>query len=286
LDAFTAQCNRLHWLVIEVFMYKLIALDMDGTLLRDDGSISVRTQQAIAAAKAKGVKVVLASGRPIAGMEKFLRQLALTSHEDYVLSYNGSLVQNVGSGDVLASRLLTGADARFLFTISQQLGVNIHAFSRQQGLIAPCNSRYTELERSHNDLVLTELDFAALPEDEAILKVMMVDEPEILSHAVAHLPAEVYQRYTVVQSTPYFLEFLHPESNKGSGVAALAAHLAISPEAIICVGDAGNDAHMLRYAGLGVAMGNATAEIKAMANFITHSNEEDGVAHVIERFIL
>ena len=270
----------------EDVMYKLIALDMDGTLLRDDGSISARTQQAIAAAKAKGIKVVLASGRPIAGMEKFLQQLALTSHEDYVLSYNGSLVQNVGSGAVLASRLLNGQDVRDLFAMSQQLGVNIHAFSRQQGLIAPRNSRYTELERSHNDLLLTELDFAQLPEDEAILKVMMVDEPEILAQAVAALPAEVYQRFTVVQSTPYFLEFLHPDSNKGTGVAALAAHLAISPEAIICVGDAGNDAHMLSYAGLGVAMGNATDEIKAMADFVTHSNQEDGVAHVIERFML
>ena len=205
-------------------MYKLIALDMDGTLLRNDGSISERTQQAIAAAKALGVKVVLASGRPIAGMEKFLQQLTLTGHEDYVLSYNGSLVQNVGSGEVLASRLLTGLDARYLATISQQLGVNIHAFSEPQGLIAPRNSRYTELERSHNDLVLTELDFASLPDDEPILKVMMVDEPEILAQAVSRLPPEVYQRYTVVQSTPYFLEFLHPQSNKGSGVAALAEH--------------------------------------------------------------
>ena len=267
-------------------MYRLIALDMDGTLLRDDGSISERTQQAIAAAKAVGVKVVLASGRPIAGMEKFLQQLALTGHEDYVLSYNGSLVQNVGSGEVLASRLLSGSDARYLATISQQLGVNIHAFSEPQGLIAPRNSRYTELERSHNDLLLTELDFASLPDDEPILKVMMVDEPEILAQAVSRLPPEVYQRYTVVQSTPYFLEFLHPQSNKGSGVAALAEHLALPAESIICVGDAGNDAHMLSFAGLGVAMGNATDEIKAMADFVTLSNEEDGVAHVIERFIL
>ena len=267
-------------------MYKLIALDMDGTLLRNDGSISERTQQAIAAAKALGVKVVLASGRPITGMEKFLQQLTLTGHEDYVLSYNGSLVQNVGSGEVLASRLLTGLDARYLATISQQLGVNIHAFSEPQGLIAPRNSRYTELERSHNDLSLTELDFASLADEEPILKVMMVDEPEILAQAVSRLPPEVYQRYTVVQSTPYFLEFLHPQSNKGSGVAALAEHLALPAESIICVGDAGNDAHMLSYAGLGVAMGNATEEIKAMADFVTLSNEEDGVAHVIERFIL
>lgn len=267
-------------------MYKLIALDMDGTLLQPDGSISERTKQAVVAARDKGVKVVLASGRPLVGMEKFLHQLGLTGQDDYVLSYNGSLVQNVGTGEVLASRLLTGRDARQLYDLSQQLGVNIHAFSQQHGLIAPRNSRYTEVERSHNDLVLTELDFRDLPDDEAILKVMMVDEPEILAPAMVALPGWVKAQYTVVLSTPYFLEFLHPDSNKGTGVAALSAHLGISPESVICVGDAGNDAHMLEFAGLAVAMGNATDEIKAQADYVTQRNDQDGVAHVIEQFVL
>ena len=255
-------------------MYKLLALDMDGTLLREDGSISARTREAIAAAKAQGVKVVLASGRPLAGLMPYLQTLALTGDQDYVLSYNGSLVQNVGSGEVLSSLLLRGEHASELAELAASLGVNIHAFSHRQGLITPCNSPYTEL------------DFATLPPEEPILKVMLVDEPERLAAAIPRLPAGLYQHYTVVQSTPFFLEFLHPQSNKGSGVAALAAHLDISRQEIICVGDAGNDLHMIDYAGLGVAMGNATAEIKASADFITHSNEEDGVAHVIERFIL
>ncbi len=267
-------------------MYKLIALDMDGTLLREDKTVSPRTQAAIQAARAQGIHVVLASGRPIAGMTPFLQALSLTSHEDYVLSYNGSLVQNVGSGEVLASCLLTGRDARELYQVSKALGVNIHAFSQTRGLIAPQNSRYTEVERSHNDLVLTLVDFDTLPDDEPILKVMMVDEPELLGPAMAQLPAELDERYTVVLSTPYFLEFLHPQGNKGRGVEALARHLQIPAEAVICVGDAGNDAHMIEYAGLGVAMGNATPEIKAMADYVTTSNDEDGVAHVIEKFML
>ncbi|MFC3911921.1 sugar-phosphatase [Pseudaeromonas sharmana] len=267
-------------------MYKLIALDMDGTLLREDGSISARTQRAIAEAKAKGVRVVLASGRPLSGMARFLDQLALTSHQDYVLSYNGALIQNVGSGDVLSRNVLTGKDVRELYRLSQQLGVNIHAFSHTRGLIAPRTSRYTEVERSHNDLTLTLVDFAAIPEDEAILKVMMVDEPALLAEAMAQLPETVYQHYTVLLSTPYFLEFLHPHSNKGNGVAQLAAHLSIEPQAVICVGDAGNDAHMIDFAGLGVAMGNATDALKQQADYITLSNEDDGVAHVIEKFIL
>ena len=194
-------------------MYKLIALDMDGTLLDEEGQISTRNRQAIAAARAQGVKVVLASGRPVAGLMPYLQSLGITGSDEYVLSYNGSLVQSVGSGQVLASRLLTGADASTLAQTASELGVNVHAFSHRQGLITPRNSRYTELERSLNGVSLTELDFATLPVEEPILKVMMVDEPPRLAEAIARLPAELHQRYTVVQSTPFFLEFLHPESN-------------------------------------------------------------------------
>ena len=89
-------------------MYKLIALDMDGTLLREDGTISERTRKAIGAARDKGVRVVLASGRPLEGLERYLEELELTSHDDYVLSYNGSLVQNVGSRQVIRSHILNG----------------------------------------------------------------------------------------------------------------------------------------------------------------------------------
>lgn len=267
-------------------MYKLIALDMDGTLLREDGTISSRTHEAIAGAKAKGVHVVLASGRPVEGMQRYLEALDLTGHEDYVLSYNGALVKNVGRQQVLDSQWLTGRDARELFALSRELEVNIHAFSQRQGLITPRTSTYTELERWLNELSLTELDFQALDDDEPIIKIMLVDEPERLSPAFERLPDELHARFTVVRSAPYFLEFLHPASNKGSGVATLAAHLGLTAEEVICVGDAGNDRHMLEFAGLGVAMGNASAEIKALADYVTLSNQEDGVAHVIERFIL
>ena len=90
----------------------------------------------------------------------------------------------------------------------------------------------------------------------------------------------------MVRSAPYFLEFMNKRSNKGTGVAALAEHLGLDASQVIAVGDAGNDHHMIAYAGLGVAMGNATDEIKALAQHTTGRNDEDGVAQVIERFIL
>ncbi|MGF1761658.1 sugar-phosphatase [Photobacterium sagamiensis] len=267
-------------------MYKLVALDMDGTLLNSQGSISARTKQAIAKARAMGVNVVLASGRPLEGMTKSLHELDLTSNDDYVLCYNGSLVQRVESQTVIRSQLLKGTDAKNIGSLSHDFGVHVHAFSRRQGLITPENNHYTNHEAKINGLEITEVDFAELDNGEEILKVMMIDEPERLSAAISRLPASLYEQYTIVQSAPFFLEFMNKNSNKGMGVSALAEHLNIDASDVICMGDAGNDHHMLEYAGLSVAMGNATEETKALANYITDTNDNDGVAKVIEKFIL
>lgn len=267
-------------------MYKLVALDMDGTLLDPAGEISAANRAAIAAARDRGVTVVLASGRPLAGMRWALDELQMTGLQDYVLSFNGALIQQVGNGAVLHAQGLSAQDARDLQALARELGVHCHAFTERLGLVTPESSRYTRLEQQHNGIDLLEMDFAGLDDDDTVIKVMMVDEPEPLAAAIAALPQWVYERFTVVQSTPYFLEFLHPSCNKGEGVALLARHLGLAPEQVICVGDGGNDAHMLEFAGLGVAMGNAVDELKAMADFVTHSHDEDGVAHVLERFIL
>ena len=108
-------------------------------------------------------------------------------------------------------------------------------------------------------------------------KFMMIDHPEILDECIKKIPKKFYEKYTIVRSMPFFLEFLNPNANKGVG---------IKQDEVICVGDAGNDKHMIEYAGLGVAMGNATDDIKEIANYITRTNDEDGVAHVINKFIL
>ncbi|RWX54579.1 sugar-phosphatase [Photobacterium chitinilyticum] len=267
-------------------MYKLVALDMDGTLLNSQKEISVRTKQAINDAREQGAHVVLASGRPLEGMADYLAQLGMTSNDDYVLSYNASLVQRVGNKEVIRKQIMKGSDAKNIASLSHDLGVFVHAFSPTRGLITPQNNTFTQHESTINGVEVTEIDFSELDNDEEIIKVMMVADSEILSAAIAQLPESLYEQYTIVQSAPFFLELLNPKSNKGAGVAMLAEHLNINPSEVICMGDAGNDHHMIEYAGLGVAMGNATEDTKALANHITDTNDNDGVAKVIEEFIL
>ncbi|PSW20731.1 Cof-type HAD-IIB family hydrolase [Photobacterium sanctipauli] len=267
-------------------MYKLVALDMDGTLLNSQKAISPRTKQAIQAAREQGVHVVLASGRPLEGMEKYLTELGMTSDNDFVLSYNASLIQRVASKTVIRKQIMKGSDAKNIASLANDFVTFVHAFSPERGLITPEDNTYTQHESTINGVETTVVDFVELGNDEEIIKTMMVAEPSILSAAIEQLPAALYEQYTVVQSAPFFLEFMNKHSNKGTGVAMLAEHLGISADEVICMGDAGNDHHMIKYAGLGVAMGNATEDTKALANHITDSNDEDGVAKVIEQFIL
>lgn len=208
------------------------------------------------------------------------------SENDYVLSYNGALIQKTKSKEAVAKIALRGSDLHYLKKLSSELEVNIHAFSEKVGLITPKNSKYTEVEAEINNIEIHEMNIDNIPDDEVIIKVMMIDEPEILGPAMEKLPKEVYEKYTVVRSTPFFLEFLNKEVNKGVGVEMLAKHLGIKREEVMTLGDAGNDIHMIEYAGLGVAMGNAFEEVKEVADYITDTNENDGVAKAIEKFIL
>ncbi|MGR5175151.1 Cof-type HAD-IIB family hydrolase [Vibrio parahaemolyticus] len=267
-------------------MYKLIAIDMDGTLLTSDKKITTRTKQAIHAAKQQGVTVVLASGRPLNGMLDALNELQLNTEHDFVIHFNGTFVQKVSSGEVLHQQMLDGRRAKEVANLAKSLGLHCHAFSRQLGLIATESNPYTDHEAEINKLDITIYDFDKLEDDHEIIKAMIVGEPEKLTQGINDIPGHYHEGYTVVQSAPFFLEFLNPLSNKGEGVKVVADHLGIPYEHIICFGDAENDHHMITFAGKGVAMANAMDETKMLADYITDSNDDDGVAKAIERFVL
>ncbi|ADL50435.1 sugar-phosphatase [Clostridium cellulovorans] len=268
-------------------MYKLIALDMDGTLLRDDKTVSPAVFDAIQAAKAKGAKVVLATGRPIKGVDKYLTHLNLKEAGDYVATFNGALVQDTFTGDVISHITMNHDDLITIYEASRELRTHVHFFDKNT-LYTPNKdiSKFTVHEAFMNDVSLNYINIEDVNKDIVISKVMMIDYPEILDRVVTELPKELVEKYTIVRSAPFFLEFLNIDANKGNGIMLLANKLGIKQEEVICVGDAGNDIHMVEYAGLGVAMGNATDDLKAVANYITKSNNEDGVAHVINEFIL
>jgi len=117
-------------------------------------------------------------------------------------------------------------------------------------------------------------------------KLMMIDKPDLLDSAIQRLPARAQQNYTILKSAPYYLEILDRRVNKGQGVKMLAEKLGLARDEVMAIGDQENDLAMIEYAGTGVAMGNAIDSVKQIAQFVTKTNMEDGVAHAIEELVL
>lgn len=293
-------------------MYKLIAIDMDGTLLANDKTISNETYAAIESAKAKGVKIVLCTGRPIQGVERTLKYLNLINDSDYVVTCSGAVVQCTGTREIISQTNLTPKDVAFLYNLSKKLNITLNAVTPDY-LITPTLNFTTGVEAYLTNLPIKIVDFNNLNENIPIRRIAYINETQSFIDKIKslakqidikynaldllnrndslffnpnNLPDELYEKYTVLKPSSNTLEILNKTANKGTGVAVLAEKLGIKREEIICIGDSGNDIHMIKYAGLGVAMGNAFPEIKEIADYITLTNEENGVAHVINKFIL
>jgi len=270
---------------MEVIMYKLIALDMDGTLLNGENKISSANFNAIQKARENGVKVVLASGRPLLGFKRYLEELNLISENEYAVAFNGALVQSSEGTEIISKTTLTIEDYKYLYKLSKELEVDIDAITESK-VISPKDNEYTRRESKLNHIPIEIIPVEDVDTSTTIVKVMFIGEPELIAEIIKNMPDEVSSKYSIVRSAPFYLEFLDKSVNKGVGIAALAEKLNIKQEEVICIGDAGNDIHMIKYAGLGVAMGNAFPEVKKIANFITKTNEQDGVAYIINKFIL
>ncbi|MFZ5229420.1 sugar-phosphatase [Enterobacter bugandensis] len=266
---------------------KLIAIDMDGTLLLPDHTISPAVKNAIAAARAKGVNVVLTTGRPYAGVHSYLKELHMNQPGDYCITYNGALVQKAADGSTVAQTALSYDDYLFLEKLSREVGSHFHALDRNTLYTANRDISYYTVHESYVATIpLVFCEAEIMDPATQFLKVMMIDEPEILDKAIARIPAEVKEKYTVLKSAPYFLEILDKRVNKGTGVKSLADALGIKQEEIMALGDQENDIAMIEFAGVGVAMDNAIPSVKEVADFVTKSNLEDGVAYAIEKFVL
>ena len=268
-------------------MYKLIAIDMDGTLLNDRHEVPEDVKNTLDEAKRQGIKIVLCSGRPIGGMRSYIEELNLKEDGDYVIAFNGAFLQNTHTNEVIAEVSLNHKDLVKLHGLSVKLNTPMHFFD-VENLYTPNAdiSKYTILESYLTKVPLRYRQVSDIPTNLSIPKIMFIDEPVNLNKVIQALPENLNEQYTIVQSAPYFLEFVHPRVSKGYAVKMLAEQLGIKQEEVMSIGDNGNDLSMIQYAGCGVAMGNAIPEIKAAADFETLTNNEGGVAHVIKKLAL
>lgn len=262
-------------------MIKMIALDLDNTLLNSKKEISPRNTHDLQALHQAGVHVVLCTGRPINAIWPYIEQLGLTQPDDYTVTYNGGLVVNNQSRNVLSHLAFSLDDLKPLFSFikEEHLPLDLLDFDRVYEITDQPRSIYKTVVKN---IEFVDRSFNNLPQHEYAKAVLAID-PKKLSQVKAKLPKSVLNAYHVVQSQSMILEFLPKQVNKAAGLKPLLSHFNLDFSNLMTFGDADNDLEMIEAAGQGVVMANGLPEVKAAADALTDSNDDDGVATYLEK---
>ena len=265
---------------------KLIALDLDGTLLTTDKRLTDRTKATLKAARDRGIKVVLTTGRPLKAMDFFLHELGTDGQEDeYTITFNGGLVQK-NTGEILDKTVFSYDDVARLYEETEKLSLPLDAIS--EGTVYQIQSDQESLYAKFNPaLTFVPVDFADLSSQMTYNKCVTAFAQEPLDAAIQKISPELFDQYEIFKSREMLLEWSPKNVHKATGLAKLISHLEIDQSQVMACGDEANDLSMIEWAGLGVAMQNAVPEVKAVANVVTPmTNDEEAVAWAIEEYVL
>ena len=266
-------------------IYKLLALDLDDTLLDAGLRIPERSCRALEQAREAGVRVTLATGRMFRSARPYAARLGL---EDYLITYQGALVRHSVTGETLFHRPVPLDVALDVIALAKGYGYHINIYLDDFLYVAERTSE-SELYAAHSSVPLEtvgDLDRFLRERNQDPTKVLVVAREEQLDQLAEEARPIYGDRLHITKSKPHFLEFSHPDGHKGHALESIAGHYGVRREEVIAVGDSYNDVEMLAYAGLGVAVGNTRPEILRKADYVCPSNEDCGVADVVEKFIL
>lgn len=264
-------------------LYKLIALDLDGTLIGKDGNISPQTKKNIEAVKQRGVKIILVSGREPYSVSLYAKELGL---DDLIIALNGAIVTNREVNKIL-----------FRIDIDAEITKDVIRKCREKNIFNILfigNELFAERDDKHLEL-FTEYSHAPVKvvrklskfyNGQSVGKILSISDYDTLTSLKNNLKKLYVKKINLDFSKPFFLEIYSYKTSKGIMLKKVADYYGIDRKEIIVIGDGENDISMIKYAGMGVAMGNALECVKKNANFVTFSNSDDGVSYAIEKFLL
>lgn len=265
--------------------YKLIAMDMDGTLVNDEKRITPRTLDALMEAQRQGVRLALASARPSPGLHRERDLLRMQDYGGILMSYNGGRIVSAADGEVLFQTTMELSQARDALRRLEALPVTPILDDGERFYVTDRTAFMVEYECWNNGMVCAEVGNLAEFLAFAPVKILMSVQPDRLPDVQAQVAAFLPGALTVVQTAAYYLEIIPRRINKGQGILDICRALSLRSEDVIAFGDAENDIPMLHAAGMGVAMGNAAAAVKAAADMVTLSNNADGIAAALEKLL-
>lgn len=266
--------------------YKLIAADLDDTVLHSDHSVSDRLARAVSAYKKAGGRFVIATGRMYSGALNACRKLGLTGE---IIAYQGCLVVDIESGRILETSPLPHDLTVRICDFAEERGLYFQLYENDTFIIervTPYSERYAHFTSCSPKVAGIPLSKYARAHKTESVKVLLMTEPEnvpaLITEVNAHFGAEVLAN----TSKPYIVEIVTNRMNKGIAVARLAKKYGIPQEAVACIGDSMNDVPMLNWAGFAVVVENGSAVAKAEADLIVPSNNDDGAAIAVEKITL
>lgn len=267
--------------------YKLLALDLDGTLTNSKKQITPHTLETlIRAQQEKGLKIILASGRPTYGVAPLANALQLDKFGGFILAYNGGEIINWRTHEIMYKNLLDHDVLPYLYECAKKNDFAIVTYENEYVLTEKPNDEYVLKEALLNVMKIKKVDNFLEAVRHPIAKCLIVGEPTRLAILEKEMQEQLKDRMGVFRSEPYFLELVPKGIDKARSLSVLLEELELKREELMAAGDGFNDLSMVRFAGMGVAMANAQDVVKENADFITLSNDEDGVAYAVEKFIL
>jgi integral membrane protein (TIGR01906 family) len=262
---------------------RLVAIDIDGTIVNSNCELLQETIDDLKEAIAKGVYVVISSGRPFSGLQFIHEALGISNSENYSVILNGAKVVNNDQSTIVSYVTIPFNSLAYYVKLGQDNNVHTQIFKDSE-IYTEYINEYIKMEEDRNHIKINISDYSELKDTE-VEKFMFADDPTLLSAIRDSLPPKTYFKFNVSFSAPHFLEILSKKATKGFGLAKLVEHLGLSWYNVMAIGDEENDISMLKYAKIKVAMGNATENVKKISNYITDTNDLNGVGKAVKEKI-
>lgn len=267
-----------------ILPYRIIALDLDGTLTNHDKIVTDATRKALAEAQDNGAVVVLASGRPTYGIIPVADCLELEQRGGFILAYNGGKIVDCRTMETLYSQYLPDNVLPEIYDYAHEKGYALLGYSGNEIITESPDDKYVGEESRINKMPIRQVGNLLENLEKHPTKLLMTGDPTEMVKAEEELAAILGNRMDVFRSAPFFIELVPKGIDKAHSLQRLLNHIGYTPSDMIAFGDGYNDISMLRLAGMGVAMANAAPEVRAEADYVTLSNEEDGVAAALTHF--
>lgn len=265
--------------------YEMLVLDLDGTLTNSEKKITPPTREAIIEIQEAGKKVVLASGRPTPGITPLAEELHLKDYGSYILSFNGARIIDCRTGESIYNKTVPNNVIPEIYEMVKDYDVDLITYTDTEILSGIKPNQYTEIESRICNLDIVSVDNFAEAIDFPVNKLLIPGDPSLTVQLEKILKEKFHSFLNIYRSEPFFLEIMPQNIDKAHSLQKLLNSIGMTAEQMICCGDGYNDLTMIEYAGLGVAMENAQPIVKEKADYVTKSNDEDGVLYVIDQFM-